>query len=468
MKFKKAFAAFMAVSTVLTFAGCNSDSGSGSSNNNSSTGNGGSSQGDSSNTPSNDSTPSTDGLTLKVLTHRTDRIQDKSLEEMTKSFEEANNCKVEYQAFQDYDSDLANMMSTTEYGDVLMIPDNVALADLSNFFEPLGTYDELSAKYQWMDHKMYDGTVYGIPHVGTANGGIAYNIRVWNEAGITELPKTPEDFLACLDKIKNSTDALPYYTNFSASWTINQWPSLVECVAGDANYQDTLLKDKADPFAEDTAYYKVFKLLYDVYSDDDLHEADPMTTDWDASKKLINDGKIATMVMGGWAISQFQAAGDNFDDIGYMPAPFTVDGKQYGMKAADKALGINKNRSDEIKALGRKYIEWFVSDSGFAQKEGCIPTPVGSELPANLVGFKDCVWITKEATPEGLQGVWDDIDNAGELGFYKDDSANFKIRLAEAAFRHEGEESFKSIMEEMSGKYIAARDANEKFVAFTG
>ena len=94
------------------------------------------------------------------------------------------------------------MMSTKEYGDVLMIPDTVKLADLSNFFEPLGKYDELKDKYKWADQKMYDGTVYGLAHLGTVSGGICYNKKVWTEAGITEMPKTADEFIADLKKIK--------------------------------------------------------------------------------------------------------------------------------------------------------------------------------------------------------------------------------------------------------------------------
>ena len=97
-----------------------------------------------------DSTNSDEKLTLTVLTHRTDRLAsggDGSLEDMTKAFETANNCTVKYQGFTDYAGDVSTMMSTSEYGDVLMIPDTVKLSDLSNYFEPLGSYDDLKEKY---------------------------------------------------------------------------------------------------------------------------------------------------------------------------------------------------------------------------------------------------------------------------------------------------------------------------------
>jgi len=140
MNFKKIMAGILAAGTVLSMSACSS-SNAGSS----AASDGGAASGDNTNTA---------GLTLKVLTHRTDRIEDGSLEEMTKSFEQANNCKVEYQGFTDYASDVSTMMNTTSYGDVLMIPDTVKVMDLGNFFEPLGTLDEMNERYYWADKKM--------------------------------------------------------------------------------------------------------------------------------------------------------------------------------------------------------------------------------------------------------------------------------------------------------------------------
>ena len=47
------------------------------------------------------------------------------------------------------------------------------------------------------------------------------------------------------------------------------------------------------------------------------------------------------MVLGSWAIVQMQAAGDNADDIGYMPFPISVNGTQYASAGADYCFGIN-------------------------------------------------------------------------------------------------------------------------------
>lgn len=460
MKFRKTLAVLLTASSLFTFAGCSSENAGGSGTTTPAAGN------------SSDTTPAPNNsgsLTLKVLTHRTDRIEDGSLAEMTKAFEEANNCKVEYQGFTDYASDVPTMMNTTEYGDVLMIPDTVKLKDLSNFFEPLGTYEEMNAKYNWADKKMYDGTVYGIAHLGSIAGGICYNKRIWKDAGVEKLPTTPEEFLTDLKLIRDNTDAIPYYTNFAdASWTIVQWAALVNSASGSSTYENDILTSKRDLFVAGDAYYEVYKLMYEIFADPTLHEEDPMTSDWEGCKAAINDGRIATMVMGSWAVSQFQEAGDHPEDIGYMPAPFSVNGKQYAESASDYCMGVNKNRSDEIKALGKKYIEWFVADSGFAEKEGAISAVKGSPLPDYLTDFEDCELFLTEPAPEGLVGVWDAINNESEVGTWQGDAANFKIRIAEAAFAGEGMEKVESIFVSANEKWNATRDANAEFAAYNG
>lgn len=465
MKFKKILAGILAASTMLTFAACSGSTGDANNGGDSTPaatdGNGGAAT-----TPDNNKDSGTK-LTLKVLTHRTDRIEDGSLAEMTKAFEEANNCKVEYQGFTDYASDVATMMNTKDYGDVLMIPDSVKLEDLSNFFEPLGTYDEMNEKYMWADKKMYNNTVYGIAHLGTIAGGICYNKRVWSEAGVTELPKTPAEFIADLKLIEQNTDAIPYYTNFAdASWTLVQWASLVNSASGSKSYNNDILTSKRDLFVPGDAYYEVYKLMFDVFSDPTLHEEDPMTSDWEGCKKAINDGKIATMVMGSWAVSQFKEAGSNPDDIGYMPAPFSVNGKQYAESTSDYCLGVNVNASAEVKELGKKYITWFVEESGFAQKEGSVCALRGSAMPDYLTDFADCEFFVTDPAPDGLTGVWDAIDNDSEVGTWQGDAANFKIQMAEAAFAGEGADKFDEIAAATNAKWNAERDKNADFAAY--
>ena len=403
------------------------------------------------------------GVTLKVLTHRTDRIEDGTLPETTKAFEDKYGCTVEYQAITDYAETVSTMMTTQNYGDVCMIVDNVKLSDLSKYFVPLEDYEAANEKYNWAIQKSYDGKVYGLSSGGTVAGGLCYNKAVWEEAGVTELPKTADEFLKDLALIAEKTDAIPYYTNYKdASWTLSQWAALTNSASGDPYYENGLLESRGDIFAPGTAHYNVYKLMYDIFSDPTLTEPDHSSTDWEASKAAIGSGSIATMCMGSWAVSQFkevaEANGDNPDDIGYMPCPISKDGVQYAQSTSDYCLGININAADKNKELGRHYIDWYIEESGIAQKEGFVPTLKGAPMPDYLEAFDDCVLFVNDETPTELVGVWDEISKESEIGLWECDSNNFKIRMAEAAFKGEGDAKYNEIAAEVNEKWNVTRD----------
>ena len=451
MKAKRLFAASLAVimtmGTMASLAGCGSSDSS-------------SSGSASSGSDSKSDNKSGSGVTLTVYTNRTDRVDDGTLDKLTDAFEEENGCTVKYVGLTDYSNDIKTKMSSGDYGDVLMIPDDVAVDELGNYFEPFGTYDEMKDTYSWINKKMAsDKTVYGIPYGGTATG-ILYNKKVWNDAGITELPKTSDEFIEDLKTIKaNCEGVVPYYTEYKDAWTIAQWDSLVVSASGDPEYKVNLLKNKTDLFDKDGGYYKVYKMMFDLYSTADVLEQDHATTDWEASKQYFADGKIGAIVLGSWAISQFQEKAENPDDIGYMPVPITAaDGKQYAQTSADYCVGVSKN--SENKDLAKKFAEWFVKDSGFSANEGMISSVKGAELPDNLSEFSDCVLFEEPATPDEYVGVFDNIDKeVSGIGLGLDTSDNFKFKIAELAFAGKDESELDALFTDLNKKWAEARDS---------
>ena len=66
-----------------------------------------------------------------------------------------------------------------------------------------GKYDELSKQYYCIDDRTYDDVVYGIP-VSVQFTGIFYNKTVFEEAGITQIPRTIDEFMDVLKTIKEN------------------------------------------------------------------------------------------------------------------------------------------------------------------------------------------------------------------------------------------------------------------------
>src|SRR5690606_33857306 len=142
---------------------------------------------------------------------------------------------------------------------------------------------------------------------GNANG-IIYNKRVFEEAGITELPKSHEEWLGALQKLKDSTDAIPLYTDYKDGWPLSQGMRRLGAITNDVD-PAVHMADNPAPWTAGTDIYAIDSLLYDSV-EAGFTEPDPLPTDWETSKTEFGTGKTATMVLGSWAISQMQAAAE--------------------------------------------------------------------------------------------------------------------------------------------------------------
>lgn len=389
--------------------------------------------------------------TITVLTNRTD-IVDTTFVDYAAQFNEIYpDVKVEFEAMTDYPGEVKIRMNTKDYGDVLLIPNEIPTDQLPDFFEPLGSVEELDEEYMFVTEKSIDDQVYGIPVTGNAQG-IVYNKAVFEEAGITELPTTPEDFLAAMQMIKDNTEAVPYYTNYAAGWPLVQWEGNRGSVSCDADYSNQMAHTDA-PFAEGAAHNTMYKLMYDLVANE-LVEVDPSTTDWELSKQLLADGEIAAMVLGSWSIVQMEdAAGDTPEVIGYMPFPSNVDGTVCASAGGDYKLAINKNTKNM--AAARAWLDWFLNESNFAYDQGGIPPVKGGELPPQLAAFAelDVEFVPQNPAPAGEEGWVDAIDSEAEIGLW---SPPFRQRIVDAA-RGNTDESFEAIMDDLNTRWAEAR-----------
>ncbi|MFC7529199.1 extracellular solute-binding protein [Actinoplanes sp. GCM10030250] len=322
---------------------------------------------------------------ITVLTNRTDLV-DTTFKEYAAAFEAGHpGTEVTFEGVTNYDNDVTTQLSGGDYGDVLLIPGTVALDQYSQFFEPLGTGADLSAKYRFTGPATYEGNVYGLSLGGIAKGFVI-NKRIWAQAGVTAPPKTPEEFLAGLEAIAGKTDATPYYTNYKDAWPLSEWNNH-RAVLADPAINDAFPADTG-PWQPGKIQYVTDGLLYDIVNRK-LSENDPLTTNWESSKPMIATGKVATMLLGSWAVPQMQdaakAAGANPEDIGFWPFPYQTGGKFHAAIDGDKLAAVSKNSPN--KATAKAFLDWFVNESGFATGQQAIPPAISQPLPAGLQAF---------------------------------------------------------------------------------
>ena len=388
---------------------------------------------------------------ITVLTQRTDLV-DNVFQEYKKTFEaKYPGTTVKFEALTDYEGEVRIRMSTKDYGDVLLIPNSVTPDQLPTFFEPLGTVEELSKKYRFVrTEQAYEGTVYGLAITGNAQGFV-YNKAVWRQAGITTPPATPEAFLAALRAIKDRTDAIPLYTNYKDGWPLAQWENLRTGITADPDAVNKLAKDDA-PWAPGKEHHVIDSLLFDAVAAG-LTEPDPTTTNWENSKNLIGTGKVATMMLGSWAVVQMRDAATNPDDIGYLPFPVQVNGKFHSPVSGDYKNAINVNSDN--KATARAWIDWFADESNYAVDQGGIPPLISGGMPATLSDFEAAgvEYVELNPAPAGEEGLDRRIDEAAEIGLF--DPA-YRQRIVDAA-RGARDETKEQIFADLDKRWAEAR-----------
>ncbi len=397
---------------------------------------------------------------IHFVYHRTDLAgDDGKLAGYVKEFKELYpNIEVEYELITDFAENALLRIGNNDWT-IMGIP-TVDKDELSKYFIPLGDFDKLDALYNFMSQWTYEGKSYGIPSTGNANG-ILYNKRIFAEAGVTELPKTPEEFIAALKAVKEKTDAIPLYTNYAAGWTMGAWDAYIGVAAtGDPTYMQQILPHAKDPFAaqEDplTGPYAVYKILYDAAAEG-LIEEDYTTTDWEGCKPMLNNGQIATMVLGSWAFTQMRDAegGEHPEDVGYMAFPITVNGKQYAPAGPDYCFGVNVQASDEEKLASLYYLKWLTEKSGFAYSEGGVPIDKTGEYPDLYAAFDGIDMLADADALEGEATLLSDLNSESELNINA--GGNTKVQeIVEHAFNHDME--YDEIMANWNEAWTSAQE----------
>lgn len=271
---------------------------------------------------------------------------------------------VNYTTYHEYEARVKERIESGDYGDVLYVPSFFSGIEFKKYLEPLGTLDELSEKYYFVEKGwIYDDMVYGMPSYAYLMG-MVYNTEVFDKAGITSIPKTMEEFVYAMELIEKHTDAIPFCTNCSVDWALNPWFyfPFIE-MTGQSDYKINSFIFEKNPFSEGSNHYRAYKMLYDIVAAGYIEEQVTESNWYDTCVKL-NNGQIGCIAIGSWAIDQIRAAGIHGDNIAFMTFPNQVDGKQYATAVVDFSYGIASNSDN--KELARAYVTFMLEESGYA------------------------------------------------------------------------------------------------------
>ena len=393
------------------------------------------------------------GGTIKVVTSRTDA--DELFEKIEEDFK-ALYPSVEdivWESASDYDQYIMTRMNTKDYGDVLFVPFtmNGTPEEYENYFEALGTVKELEEKYIDVTEADYNDVAYGLP-AAINTLGIIYNEEVLKKAGVEEMPTSTEEFIEACKKIKENTDAIPFYTNYNK--TLGTWGGTLTSYGGD-NYRSAML-EAGTAFKEGQPIREIMDLFYELTSNG-LTEADPITGDFAKSLQMLADGEVAMIMKGSQDAKMIQSLSTNNSTIKLSPLPVKFNGQTSVAIGAPSVVGINKN--SENKATAKAYLELFISaQSGYADDLGGL-SPSKEDLneeQREIFENSNIVMTSATETPE-IDAKYAAIANEVGVGRLTD----VLQKVINIGLYPNQNESYTDYVNSLEAKWEAAAKANE-------
>jgi multiple sugar transport system substrate-binding protein len=200
------------------------------------------------------------------------------------------------------------------------------------------------------------GTLYGIPNEIDVYA-LNYNKKLFAEAGITEAPKTWDEFLAAAEKLTDKSKGQQGFgmINSWAAGVLHPFSSLLVSNGGDLVVDG---KPALDSKAATETFELYEKLIKSGYSDPAMATADANTTGPFLDSFV--SGKTGMIIMANWWESALKAGmGDNFADVATAPIPVGPSGDTARSISYSWMTVVNAKASAEEQKEAWDFLNWL-------------------------------------------------------------------------------------------------------------
>ena len=276
---------------------------------------------------------------------------------------------------------LEELMTRLATGEAPDLPSQLQGYELASYVEA-GRIKDISGqpymKYirdTELDTVTIDGGVYGIP-MDTQAWGVFYNKKLFEQAGISEVPKTVTQLRECVDKLQ-AAGITPFAAGYGTEWTIGQYLGY-GC--------SSILTPKAVELGENykkgnwTFDLPGMDLAFDVLDLVNENTQDrPFDTDVSGQYAVFAKEEAAMMLQGNWSILQVRELNPDMQ-MGIFPLPISEDEealvfpKQYGFVINVLA---KTDEDPEKEAAINTFMEYFLNPEnggGYYYDEIGVPT----------------------------------------------------------------------------------------------
>ncbi|MFG1975011.1 ABC transporter substrate-binding protein [Nonomuraea fuscirosea] len=238
------------------------------------------------------------------------------------------------------------------------------LEDLTSLYDELKLKDVFPA--QLVEQISVEGKIYSVPVNIHRSNVLWFNPAVLKEAGVAAAPKTIEEFIAALEKVK-AKGKVPL--SIGSEWTVTHLMESVLLGSLGTDAYNALFKPGADWNSPEVT--KALENFAKILS----YAGDPQD-DWQPAAKQVADGDAAFNIMGDWAYGYFHNPPEgglgktSKTDFDWAPAPGT-EGTYLWLSDSFTLPKGAKNREGALAWL--KVAASKEGQDAFNPKKGSIP-----------------------------------------------------------------------------------------------
>ena len=294
------------------------------------------------------------------ITFATNRIDKKEeIKEIINDFQEINpSIKVNLEVIGNVEEILKRRASVGELPDVTLVPASIKNDELKDYFLPLddlGFSDDNINNYNIGTDE--EGNLYTMS-ASMIWLGVIYNKQAFREAGITDVPKTAEEFFEDCKKIKEK-GIIPIALNYKQSWLISEWVESIPYLF-QPDIEKEVSENNKEILSEDSGMFKSLefarKIVKSGYCEKDL-----LNYEWEQCKNDLKDGKTAMVVWSSDLKNQLVEMGADKDNIGMFPVP---ESRLINI-VGDYQIGVSKN--SKYPEAAKEFFKFLFEDSRYAK-----------------------------------------------------------------------------------------------------
>lgn len=277
--------------------------------------------------------------------------------------------------------DFPDLFSFSENDVSDMVP-NGYVADLSDS-PNVANYAE-----GMLDSLSLDGKVYALP-ISNDFMCVTYNKSVFEEAKITEIPKTWNEFLDACEKVK-ALGKVPIASGFSEQWVINGTSQTTYgmAVLGSGGPKLSEMVDRSQRFADVPQWTDFFTRLQEMYP---YMNSDPFGTNQNTCYTMLANGDAAMILNGTWTITNATAMNPDVQlGIFALPVSENAADNKMAMNPPASAFAVSEEAPHKEEAI--KFLEYMTSPESatiYAEKGAGIPIVAGVDTSVLSGAFKD-------------------------------------------------------------------------------